>query len=173
MSAQVQFAYPITYISVHSHLDTHTHTHSTPSVSFWCCDLSGDLHVQIMFVFCFANQMIDNCLWLHALKTHTCVSILVGRRKRSVPRVFKADGERDRDRKFGCVLQKSWTDNQSCWFVTSPGWQKRHIGHDVVRIVECCFVSRSHLYHYHDPPPHQPPSGTFMSGLQNAFYTWI
>lgn len=25
MSAQVQFAYPITYISVHSHLDTHTH----------------------------------------------------------------------------------------------------------------------------------------------------
>lgn len=75
MNVQVQFARSL-YIfpahSVHSHLLTRSHTHLAPSVSFKCCDLCGDLHAQIMFVLCFANQMIHNCLSLCTLACKSC-----------------------------------------------------------------------------------------------------
>ena len=47
---------------------THPLTHLAPSVSFKCCYLCRDLHAQITLVFCFANQMIHNCLSLHTFR---------------------------------------------------------------------------------------------------------
>lgn len=131
-------------------------------MSFKCCDLSGDLHVQIMFVLCFANQMIFNCL-----SPHTLVYIFGGVQREGAG-VFKSTRrENDRD------LQASWTDNQPCQFCRLTRLTESPIGHDVVGMavfsVECCCVSRSHLYHYDHPPQHQPPSGTFMSGFAECF----
>ena len=119
-----------------------THTYLAPSVSFKRCDLSRDLHVQIMFVLCFANQIMLNCLSPLYTYTHIHSCKCCGAWKRGARVVFKrVAGEPDRRSVLSLLV---------C--------------HDVVCVavfgVECCCVARSHRYHNHHPPPHQPPSGT-------------
>lgn len=84
------------------------------------CNLCGYLHVQIMFVLCFAKQMIYKCLSPHThTQTYMCTSCGGTSRTRSMQawgaRFFGTDSS-----SLG-VLRESRTDNRSRGFFQLSG----------------------------------------------------
>ena len=142
----VAFFQKVLTFSFAIHTRAPTHTHLAPSASSKRCDLCRDLHAQIMFVSCFANQILHNCLFRHT-QTHTHTHTHTHENRDCA----------ERDRVVGCVAGELHRPSDS-----PADWQP--VGHHVVVVAvftdERCCVGRSHFYHFLHPPPHQPPPGT-------------
>lgn len=111
--------------------------------------LRWHLHARIMFLR-FANQMINNCLWFHALR-HTWLNLCWGI---------------EETRLWRC----SWSCSFVCfWCLVRRSVSLSLIGPDVLGTVERRSVSCGHLHHYPGPPTHQLPSGNLYVKPADCF----
>lgn len=110
---------------------------------------------------CFCKSNDQQLFLIARTQAHTCLNAAAASKEEPAQDFFfffKADRVRRARVHFA-----GEPDTSS---VLSLGHQ--HVSRNVRRAVERRPVSGSHLNRYLDPPPHQPPSGTLMSGSQNA-----